>query len=227
MSSQVKPKAQRLLVVDDEYFNYEMLEAALKSNFDMSYADSGESCLASAIANPPEIILLDVCMPGLDGYDTCRMLKHTPETKNIPVIMLSGLESPIEKQAGFDAGCDAYVVKPFSINVLREQINLYIERTMLTQDKRNFRRMQLNTVANLTTIEPVAGLSYTAECVDLSATGLSLQLDDLLELNTILSVDIASTHPSIEPLKATAKVIRASKEDDGTITAGLEIIQID
>ncbi|WP_033018117.1 PilZ domain-containing protein [Pseudoalteromonas sp. BSi20652] len=96
---------------------------------------------------------------------------------------------------------------------------------MFTDDKRNFRRMQVNATANLTTIEPVAGLNYTAECVDLSATGLSLHLDDLLELNTILSVDIASTHPSIAPLKATAKVIRASKEDDGTITAGLEIIQ--
>ena len=96
---------------------------------------------------------------------------------------------------------------------------------MFTDDKRNFRRMRVNTPANLTTIEPVAGLNYKAECTDLSATGLSLHLDDLLELNTILSVDIASTHPSIAPLKATAKVIRASKEDDGTITAGLEIIE--
>ena len=123
MSSSVEHKIKRLLVVDDEYFNYEMLKSALTSKFDVSYADSGKSCLASAIANPPDIILLDVCMPGLDGYDTCRMLKHTPETKNIPVVMVSGLESPSEKQAGFDAGCDAYVVKPFSMGTLFEQIN--------------------------------------------------------------------------------------------------------
>ncbi|ENN97371.1 two-component response regulator [Pseudoalteromonas agarivorans S816] len=115
-----------MLVVDDEYFNYEMLKSALTSKFDVSYADSGKSCLASAIANPPDIILLDVCMPGLDGYDTCRMLKHTPETKNIPVVMVSGLESPSEKQAGFDAGCDAYVVKPFSMGTLFEQINTVV-----------------------------------------------------------------------------------------------------
>ena len=86
----------------------------------------GKAVLASAIANPPDIILLDVCMPGLDGYDTCRMLKHTPETKNIPVVMVSGLESPIEKQAGFDAGVHAYVVKPFSMGVLLEQINTIV-----------------------------------------------------------------------------------------------------
>ncbi|WP_350635741.1 PilZ domain-containing protein [Pseudoalteromonas sp. GW168-MNA-CIBAN-0100] len=96
---------------------------------------------------------------------------------------------------------------------------------MFTDDKRNFRRMQINTPANLTTIEPIAGLSFAAECVDLSATGLSIHLDELLEPNTLLTVNIDSTHPSIAPLKATAKVIRASKEDDGTVTAGLEIIE--
>lgn len=97
---------------------------------------------------------------------------------------------------------------------------------MFNEDKRNYRRMQVNTPAKLTSVEPVAGLSYMATCTDLSATGLSLQLDDLLELGSILSVDIASTHPSIAPFKATAKVIRASTEEDGTITAGLEIIEL-
>ena len=126
MSSVIEPKTKRLLVVDDEYFNYEILESALESKFDVSYADSGQNCLASAIANPPDIILLDVCMPGLDGYDTCRMLKHTPETKNIPVVMVSGLESELEKKTGFDAGCDAYVVKPFAISALLEQINTIV-----------------------------------------------------------------------------------------------------
>ncbi len=122
----IEPKTKRLLVVDDEYFNYEMLKPALESKFVVSYADSGQNCLASAIANPPDIILLDVCMPGLDGYDTCRMLKHTPETKNIPVVMVSGLESELEKKTGFDAGCDAYVVKPFAISALLEQINTIV-----------------------------------------------------------------------------------------------------
>jgi len=119
-------KSPRLLVVDDEYFNYEMLEMALAKDFKLSYANSGQSCLSSAIADSPDVILLDVCMPGLDGYDTCRLLKNTPETRNIPVVMVSGLESTKEQQAGFDAGCDAYVVKPFSVNVLLEKINTVV-----------------------------------------------------------------------------------------------------
>ncbi|WP_440056221.1 response regulator [Pseudoalteromonas sp. T1lg65] len=117
-----RKKAPHVLVVDDEYFNYEMLEVALSDALELSYADSGTSCLSNAIADPPDAILLDVCMPGLDGYDTCRMLKNTPETKNIPVLMVSGLESEQEKQAGFEAGCDAYFVKPFSMQSLLEKI---------------------------------------------------------------------------------------------------------
>ncbi|MDW7548265.1 response regulator [Pseudoalteromonas sp. McH1-7] len=123
MSTREKRKnTPHLLVVDDEYFNYEMLEVALSGVFELSYANSGTSCLSNAIADPPDAILLDVCMPGLDGYDTCRMLKNTPETKNIPVLMVSGLESEKEQKAGFDAGCDAYVVKPFSMQSLLEKI---------------------------------------------------------------------------------------------------------
>ena len=107
-----------ILVVDDEYFNFEMLKASLGNEFSLSYANSGASCLTSAIAELPDAILLDVCMPGLDGYDTCRLLKNTPETAQIPVVMVSGLETELEQKAGFDAGCDAYVVKPFSVKTL-------------------------------------------------------------------------------------------------------------
>lgn len=121
-SHKSKEKVPHILVVDDEYFNYEMLSVALADGFELSYADSGKNCLSCAIANPPDAILLDVCMPGLDGYDTCRMLKNTPETKDIPIVMVSGLESEQEQRAGFEAGCDAYVVKPFSMQSLLEKL---------------------------------------------------------------------------------------------------------
>ncbi|MCF2916835.1 response regulator [Pseudoalteromonas sp. Cn5-37] len=103
-----------------------MLKASLGNEFSLSYANSGASCLTSAIAELPDAILLDVCMPGLDGYDTCRLLKNTPETAQIPVVMVSGLETELEQKAGFDAGCDAYVVKPFSVKTLIEKIKTLV-----------------------------------------------------------------------------------------------------
>ncbi len=127
-SAPLTKRSLNILVVDDEYFNFEMLKAALGEHFNIQYASTGQHCLTAAIASKPDAILLDVCMPGLNGYDTCRLLKNTPETSNIPVLMVSGLESEIEKKAGFDAGCDDYIVKPFSMSDLVESIHAYIHR---------------------------------------------------------------------------------------------------
>ena len=112
----------RVLLVDDEVFNYEMLDATLGNNIQLSYASSGRQGLSLSIEQSPQVILLDVCMPGLDGYDTCRLLKNTPETKNIPIILLTGLDNQQEVQEGFMAGCDAYITKPFEVSELMTKI---------------------------------------------------------------------------------------------------------
>lgn len=113
---------KRVLVVDDEAFNFDMLEIGLGDTLDLSYAANGKDALGISVQSQPDIILLDICMPGLDGYDTCRLLKNTPETSNIPVILLSGLENDDEVQEGFESGCDAYVTKPFEMSELMSKI---------------------------------------------------------------------------------------------------------
>tara|TARA_B100000700_G_scaffold108298_1_gene122164 strand:- start:4 stop:375 length:372 start_codon:yes stop_codon:yes gene_type:complete len=116
----------KLLVVDDEYFNFTLYAQALGQQYQLQYVDSGKQCLNEAINQHPDAIMLDVCMPGLDGFDTCRMLKNTPETQDIPVLMISGLESPHAKQQGYAAGCDAYFVKPLSFNELLDSLQTLI-----------------------------------------------------------------------------------------------------
>ena len=118
----------RVLLVDDEYFNYELLSLALGEHFDIRYVESGREALSKTIANQPDILLLDVCMPGIDGYDTCRLLKNTPETSTIPVIMISGLENQSEKDEAFAAGCDDYITKPFEMSELIEKIKKYVKK---------------------------------------------------------------------------------------------------
>ena len=115
----------KILLVDDEFFNYEMLSLGLGDRFEIQYANSGKAALTETMVNQPDILLLDVCMPGIDGYDTCRLLKNTPETSRIPVIMISGLENQIEKDEAFAAGCDDYITKPFEMAELIEKIKLY------------------------------------------------------------------------------------------------------
>nr|WP_256447645.1 response regulator [Psychrosphaera sp. F3M07] len=112
----------RVLLVDDEIFNFEMLDIALGSKYNLSYASSGQQGLSLSIEQSPQVILLDICMPGLDGYDTCRLLKNTPETKEIPIILLTGLDNEEEVNEGFMAGCDAYITKPFEMTELMTKI---------------------------------------------------------------------------------------------------------
>lgn len=112
----------RVLLVDDEIFNFEMLNTVLGTKIKLSYASSGRQGLSLSIEELPQVVLLDVCMPGLDGYDTCRLLKNTPETKNIPIILLTGLDNQQEVKEGFMAGCDAYITKPFEMTELMTKI---------------------------------------------------------------------------------------------------------
>ncbi|EAR27694.1 response regulator [Pseudoalteromonas tunicata] len=121
-------KRAKILLVDDEYFNFELLKGVIPERFQLEYLASGQLCLGQIVTDHPDLILLDVCMPGLDGYDTCRMIKNTPETQDIPVLMLTGLESDRDKKAGFDAGCDDYIVKPYSLPQLIEKISHYVAK---------------------------------------------------------------------------------------------------
>ena len=114
-----------ILLVDDEYFNYEMLSLTLGERFDIKYVATGKDALDYTISAKPDAILLDVCMPGLDGYDTCRLLKNTPETSGIPIIMVTGLENEVEKQEAFASGCDAYMTKPFDVAELKDKLEKY------------------------------------------------------------------------------------------------------
>lgn len=119
---------KRVLLVDDEKFNFDMLELGLGSNIELNYAASGQTALAMSIEQKPDIILLDICMPGLDGYDTCRLLKNTPETSAIPIILISGLDNEKEVEEGYNAGCDDYLTKPFQLSELLNKIEVLSAR---------------------------------------------------------------------------------------------------
>jgi CheY-like chemotaxis protein len=85
-------------------------------------ANDGEECLALASRTSPDVILLDITMPKLDGYDTCRILKSNAETRLIPVIFLSAKAQSYEKEIGIEAGASGYLTKPFDPMTLHEQI---------------------------------------------------------------------------------------------------------
>jgi sigma-B regulation protein RsbU (phosphoserine phosphatase) len=103
----------RVLVVDDSRTNVDILVETLKHDYKVSVALSGEVALSNAARTPPDLVLLDIMMPEMDGYDVCRRLRERPEMTDVPIVFLSALDEALNKAKGFEVGANDYVTKPF------------------------------------------------------------------------------------------------------------------
>src|SRR5437660_368122 len=112
-----------ILIVDDMPVNLGVISGALKDFYKTKVATNGERALALASADEkPDLILLDVMMPGMDGYEVCARLKADPATCEIPVIFLTGQTGAEDETRGFDVGAVDYVHKPFSPAVVKARV---------------------------------------------------------------------------------------------------------
>jgi two-component system alkaline phosphatase synthesis response regulator PhoP len=119
----------KILIVDDEIDTLLPLKISLEvENYHVLGASNGFEALELAKTNIPDLILLDIMMPGMDGYEVCARLKKDPVTRNIPVIMLTAKDAVREKVKGLDIGADDYVTKPFNINELKARIKSVMRR---------------------------------------------------------------------------------------------------
>ncbi len=105
----------RILIVDDVRTNVDVLVKALRGEYKLSVALNGESALRSIEKAAPDLVLLDIMMPGLDGYEVCRRLRASAATREIPVMFLSALEEVKNKAQGFEAGGNDYLAKTFEV----------------------------------------------------------------------------------------------------------------
>jgi len=119
---------QTLLIADDEPGNIKILLELLRSEYKIRVANNGQKVLKIALSEePPDLILLDVMMPELDGYEVCRRLKSDPRTQKIPVIFITGKIAEQDEIQGFEAGAVDYITKPFSSVVVKARVKTHIE----------------------------------------------------------------------------------------------------
>lgn len=111
-----------ILVVDDECVVFESLELFLEDKHDLLYADNGSRGLLMARSERVDLILLDIGMPDINGYELCRMLKSAPETENIPVIFLTAFASAVDEAVGLEAGAVDYIAKPINPPIVRARV---------------------------------------------------------------------------------------------------------
>jgi len=111
-----------ILVVDDDAFNFDMIESAFDSDYDVLYAPDGMVALDIATGRKPDLILLDVMMPNLDGYEVCSRLKADKRTRDIPVVFVTGLGDMSAETRGLEMGAVDYITKPINATAVRARV---------------------------------------------------------------------------------------------------------
>ncbi len=124
----LKPK---VLAIDDTPVNLLTLGAALKADFDLQLATSGPMGISLALQQPPDVILLDIMMPGMDGFETCARLKAEPTLRDIPVIFVTALHEQGAELKGLELGAADYITKPIQVDIARQRIRNLAEREQL------------------------------------------------------------------------------------------------
>jgi DNA-binding response OmpR family regulator len=105
-----------ILIVDDEPINIDLLRETLKSKYRLIIATRGEQAYSLAVSKKPDLILMDVMMPGMDGFETCEKIKDNPETSHIPVVFVTALNEVEDKSVGYEMGGTDYITKPFEMS---------------------------------------------------------------------------------------------------------------
>ncbi|MBC8003638.1 MAG: SpoIIE family protein phosphatase [Opitutaceae bacterium] len=144
----------RLLLVDDAKPNLDILVEGLKGDHKLSLALNGDMALQIAARTPPDLVLLDIMMPGLDGYEVCRRLRQMPETADVPIIFLSSLEDVQNKSRGFEVGANDYVTKPFDLLEVKARVRALLKaklysdsvKEQLAADLRVAREIQMGMI---------------------------------------------------------------------------------
>ncbi len=126
-AGEVKAGSNEILIVDDNINNLKLLRSILtERGYRIRLATSGEMALTSVTSNIPDLILLDITMPGIDGFEVCEKIKNNPLTKAIPIIFLSAMKEEFDIVRGFALGAIDFVTKPFNAEVLLARVNTHL-----------------------------------------------------------------------------------------------------
>ena len=229
---------KKILVVDDAPENISVLMEILKFDFRVVPALNGEKALSVAQKdNPPDIILLDVMMPGMDGYEVCKKLKADGKTKNIPVIFITSKAEIDDIVKGFELGAVDYVTKPFNPRELLSRVNNHLDLKRAREEIEELMRhrsvltdMIVHDVNNLLTI--TLGRAYfikqnknlpesdreNAALIEKSAKGIQFMVRSLLDVEKLesgtLPVSIESVN-ILEIIKERSQLLNSQAEENG------------
>jgi two-component system cell cycle response regulator len=175
----------RVLVVDDAFLNVQLLQARLTAEyFEVVTAFNGRECLAKMETDTPDIVLLDVMMPGMDGLEVCRRIKSNPKTAHVPVVMVTALDQVLDRVAGLEAGADDFLTKPVDEVALIARVRSLIRLKMMTDEL----HMRESTGQGMGLIDP------TQTLLDANPVGRILVVEDHAEFVAWLKTALRPPH---------------------------------
>ncbi|WP_153109291.1 response regulator [Propionivibrio limicola] len=138
-----KDDRPRVLIVDDSLNNVELLGNILSADYVVSFASNGSEGLDLAMRLPTDLVLLDIVMPGIDGFEVCRRLKANPATRGIPVIFLTSLDSAVDEEHGLSLGAEDFIHKPVSPPVVLARVRTHLSLAKASRElKRHNERLE-------------------------------------------------------------------------------------
>jgi two-component system cell cycle response regulator len=207
----------RVLVVDDILANVRLLEAKLSAEyFDVVTAMNGADALESVQRSRPDIVLLDVMMPGIDGIEVCRRIKANPQTQHIPVVMVTALDQPEDRVKGLEAGADDFLTKPVNDLALFCRVKSLVRLKMLTDELR----------ARSPSVDPMALLGRQDAEAD-GRPGRILVIDNRAHVSERIRSALSSRHEVTVMEDPMAAVVHAAECGYELIVINLDIENVD
>ncbi|MBN1531314.1 MAG: diguanylate cyclase [Spirochaetes bacterium] len=229
----------KILIADDESTNVLYLGELLKRDYEVFVAKDGKTALELAASVIPDLVLMDVMMPGIDGYQACIELKRNPLTADIPVIFITARSDADDVVRGFDAGGEDYITKPFNPQELHARVRTHLELKQARERLEEMNRRLASALEQMETmarVDPLTGLANRRYLLDRlqqetarslrHGTGLSVAMVDIDDFKMI-----NDTHGHVcgdLVLKQTAAIITESmrKEDMASRWGGEEFLLV-
>lgn len=196
----------RILVVDDIEHNVKLLEAKLSTEyFDVVTARDGQQALEAIERCEPDIVLLDVMMPGMDGFEACRRIKSNPETQHLPVVMVTALSDVSDRVRGLESGADDFLTKPLDDQALFSRVKSLVRLKMMSDEL----RLRLDTGRSFGVTEEERRVS------DQDTTNANVLIVESSQLQRRKIQDILATdNDTTTPVETAADVARLTHEQD-------------
>lgn len=204
----------RVLVVDDIMSNVKLLEAKLTAEyFDVVTAFNGLECLARMEESVPDIVLLDVMMPGMDGFEVCRRIKSNPKIAHVPVVMVTALDQPADRVAGLEAGADDFLTKPVDDAALFARVRSLVRLKLMTDEL----RMRESTGQSMGLLDPADNL------LDANPAGRILVIEDRQETVAWFTSALSPRHEvaSVDTFEEALVRVRGGDPDLVVISLGM------